>query len=55
MQTATFKLKCVGCGKKEERPAADCQDMPFCECGMPMTLERVTIKNKPAPKPARRL
>jgi hypothetical protein len=38
----TFKLKCVGCGRMESRPASECREMPFCNhCFMPMTLEEV--------------
>ena len=33
-----FKLKCVGCGKIEKRPAEQCHDQPFCSCGLPMIL-----------------
>jgi hypothetical protein len=45
MTTGIFKLKCVGCGCTEERPAENCRDQPFCEkCYMPMTLERVSVK-----------
>lgn len=41
----TFKLKCVGCGMVESRPAADCREMPFCnKCHMPMTLEEVKLR-----------
>lgn len=43
----TFKLKCVGCKKTDERPAVDCQEMQFCnQCHMPMMLEKVTIKKE---------
>ena len=46
-QEATFTLKCVGCGQVVKRPAVLCQEMPFCSvCYMPMTLEKVTIKNR---------
>jgi hypothetical protein len=48
-QQATFKLKCVGCGTIEKRPAADCrgEDPPFCnKCFMPMVLMEVVIKNE---------
>jgi len=41
-----FKLKCVGCGYVEERPANDCREQPFCDkCYMPMTLESVESKS----------
>lgn len=40
---AMFTLKCVGCGKIENRPASECHEQPFCnDCYMPMTLEKVT-------------
>jgi hypothetical protein len=45
--TMTFKLKCVLCGKVEDRPADECRgnDPPACSmCFGPMTLERVTAK-----------
>lgn len=43
-QKATFKLKCVGCGCVESRPAEECREMPFCnKCNMPMTLEEVKL------------
>jgi hypothetical protein len=39
-----FKLKCVGCGMVESRPAIECVEMPFCnKCHMPMTLEEVSL------------
>jgi hypothetical protein len=42
MPSATFTLKCVGCGMVERRPAEKCAEQPFCEkCYMPMTLEKV--------------
>lgn len=45
MSETTFTLKCVGCKKKEKRPAADCVEMPVCKiCFMPMTLEKVERK-----------
>lgn len=45
-QTATFKLRCVGCKAIEHRPASECREMPFCEkCSMPMVLEEVSVKN----------
>jgi len=38
----TFTLKCVGCNIKEDRPAAECREQPFCtKCYMPMVLEKV--------------
>lgn len=44
-QQTTFTLKCVGCGKKDNRPASECTEMPFCDkCYMPMVLEKVSIK-----------
>lgn len=44
VEVATFKLKCVGCGGVESRPASECREMPFCnKCYMPMTLEEVTV------------
>ena len=46
-QQVAFKLKCVGCGAIEKRPAADCrgEDPPFCsKCFMPMVL--MAIKNE---------
>lgn len=43
-QVATFTLKCVGCNKVEDRPAAGCREMPFCnDCFMPMVLQEVSI------------
>lgn len=45
-QTATFKLRCVGCQTIETRPAHDCHEQPFCNrCYMPMVLEEVSVKN----------
>lgn len=46
----TFKLKCVGCGKVENRPADDCHsEMPICGvCYMPMILQTVTTKQPKA-------
>jgi hypothetical protein len=45
-QAATFKLKCVGCHTVETRPAAECQEQPFCKkCFLPMTLEEVAMVN----------
>lgn len=55
-QVATFKLKCVGCGTIESRPAAECRDEfgPMCnKCYMPMVLLEVTIKNKSERKKAK--
>jgi rRNA maturation endonuclease Nob1 len=47
IQIATFKLRCVGCGIKEDRPAEECREMPFCKkCFMPMVLLAVTVKNR---------
>jgi rRNA maturation endonuclease Nob1 len=41
----TFKLKCVGCGTIEDRPAAECREMQFCnKCNLPMLLEEVSIR-----------
>lgn len=37
----TFTLKCIGCKKVEQRPAAACHDQPICRCGMPMLLKEV--------------
>jgi hypothetical protein len=42
----TFTLKCVGCGKTEDRPAAECEKQPFCTCGMLMVLEKVSLRRK---------
>jgi rRNA maturation endonuclease Nob1 len=45
-QTATFRLKCVVCQQIDTRPANECREQPICtQCGSPMTLERVTVKN----------
>ena len=39
----TFTLKCVGCKTVENRPAAECREMPFCtKCYMPMLLEKAS-------------
>lgn len=44
VKVPTFKLKCVGCGEVESRPAEECREMPFCaKCNMPMTLEEVSL------------
>jgi rRNA maturation endonuclease Nob1 len=45
MSQATFKLKCVGCGKVEKRPADQCKEQPFCACGMPMVLQQVKVRH----------
>ena len=44
---ATFKLKCLLCGKKESRPAEDCRgEAPVCsKCYGPMLLITVSVKN----------
>ena len=55
-QVATFKLKCVGCGTIESRPAAECRDEfgPICnKCYMPMILVEVAIKNETKRKKAK--
>lgn len=40
----TFSLLCTGCKMKEDRPAAECREMPFCnECHFPMVLDKVKI------------
>jgi hypothetical protein len=42
--SATFKLKCVGCGTIEKRLAAECREQPYCKkCFMPMVLEEVKV------------
>lgn len=44
-QTATFRLKCVVCGKVETRPAEQCKEQPYCNCcGGPMILEEAAVK-----------
>lgn len=45
MMEGIFVLRCVGCNAKEERPAEDCVEQPFCKgCYMPMFLEKVIAK-----------
>lgn len=47
MSQATFKLVCVSCGAKDERPAEKCKEQPFCEkCYSPMILDCVTVKQR---------
>lgn len=53
--SVTFKLKCVGCGMVEERPAAavknDDGDPPMCEtCFMPMVCLSVVYHQGRKPK-----
>lgn len=44
VKVPTFRVKCVGCGMVEDRPASECVEMPFCnKCFMPMTLEEVKL------------
>jgi len=43
-QITYFHLKCVRCGTVEVRRAEECKEMPFCSCGMPMTLQRVNTR-----------
>lgn len=47
MKKAVFKLTCMLCGNKEERPIEECKgsDNPLCsKCGGPMLAEAVITR-----------
>lgn len=49
MDNTIFKLVCLQCGAKDERPANDCKgsDNPVCKkCMGPMTIYEAIYKSK---------
>ena len=51
--SVTFKLECVGCRMKEERPAEKMErdDVPYCsKCYMPMIVKSVIYHSGRKPK-----